>query len=127
MMPVNIGTLPIGIICRKQYVIFMKLYGIVDQRQAFIELIDAIAADRRQGTDTTDDLVAHEGVDLVDETGIKETALNGTAPFDEDAGQSFFMEEFQRFRKINGLIVLKGRQDNPDAGVFKASSFNGAG
>ena len=85
----------------------MHLYRIVDKRQAFIELIDAITADRRQGPDTADNLIAHEGIDFIDETGIKETALNGASPFDKDTGQPFFMESFQGFRKIDGLIILK--------------------
>ena len=71
----------------------MEFCRIVDQRQAFIEFIDAAAADRRQGSGPTDDLVPHEGIDLIDQAGIEEAALDGTAAFDEDAGQPFVVQE----------------------------------
>lgn len=119
MMPVNIGALPVGIICRNQYIIVMEFCRIVDQRQAFIEFIDAAAADRRQGPGPTDDLVPHEGIDLIDQAGIEEAALDGTTAFDEDAGQPFVVQELQGVGQVDGLAVLERCQDDADASLFQ--------
>lgn len=102
----------------------MELYRIIDQRHTFIELIDAAAANRRQCASTTDNLVADEGINLIDQTGIEEAPLDGAAAFNEDAGQSFIMQELQGVGQVDGLAVLERSQDDADAGVFKAFIFS---
>ena len=116
------SALPVGIICRNQYIIVMEFCRIVDQRQAFIEFIDAAAADRRQGSGPTDDLVPHEGIDLIDQAGIEEAALDGTAAFDEDAGQPFVVQELQGVGQVDGLAVLERARMTRTPASFRASS-----
>ena len=97
----------------------MELYRIVGQRHTFVEFVDAATADRRQCAGPADDLVAYEGVNLIDQAGIEEAALNGAAAFDEDAGQPFVVQELQGVGQIDGLAILERRQDDADAGVLQ--------
>ena len=120
MMPVNISALPVGIICRNQDIVFVELCRIVDQWHAFVEGVDAHAPDGRQGPGAADDFVTDEGVDLIDQAGIEEAALDGAAAFDEDARQPFVVEELQGIGQIDGLAVLERCQEDADAGVLQS-------
>ena len=75
------------------FMLFIALIIAAGRVQMARQSVDAAAADRRQCAGPADDLVAYEGVNLIDQAGIEEAALDGTAAFDEDAGQPFVVQE----------------------------------
>ena len=99
----------------------MQLDRIVSQGQAFVEGIDAVAADRRQGLFAADDFVADKGVYLIDELVVEEGPLNLAAPFDEDALQALLVQQVQSSRQIDVTILVQRSQQDGDAHVFQFS------